>query len=167
MKLHNLCSKDPKRIALNYILIKDDFVYVTDASVFAKIPIEMVFEEGLFSSKENYCIAASEWKASKIWEAKSVSRDGKKIEVVSKKGVPYIFFLEETSDINYPDINRFANKDYNAIDSISLDASLLALLQESLGLKSVTMSFRTKSSCINITSPANPGLVAGIMPTTC
>lgn len=134
MKLHNLCSKDPKRLALNYIRIKDGFAYVTDTTVYAKIPIELL-PGGFLSSSDNWCIAASEWKTSKIWEAVQIERIGKSVTCVSKKGVPYTFFLEDPSEINYPDIERVVSKEFTPIQNIAIDASLLANVQESLNME--------------------------------
>lgn len=166
MKLHNLCSKDPKRLALNYIRIKDGFAYVTDATVYAKIPIELL-PGGFLKKEDDWCIASSEWKASKIWEAVQIERIGKSINCVSKKGVTYTFFLEDPSDINYPDIERYTKKDFVPIENIALDASILANIQESLNMEYCILCFSGKRKVITIHSPEHKDFVAGIMPINC
>jgi hypothetical protein len=163
MKLHLICGKDPKRAWMSYIQFKDGFFTATNGKVLVRVPAKMAFPDVEFPQNRTFYVSATEWKTSKIWEAKSVNMDGNMIVTVTKKDMVYNIITD--TDINYANVERLIDNETTPLEVISLDAELLATVQDACNLPFVNLHFRGRERGIRITTNEDQNFLGMIMPT--
>lgn len=82
-------SKDVMRPAMNYIQVKNGFVYATNSFALVKVPVKEVFgvdaiDEPLIATDEELYFQAALWATAKMNKAFTIKREGLLFEAVDK-----------------------------------------------------------------------------------
>lgn len=84
-KLHLVTADDELRPALNHIQVKGGFVRATNAHILIKSPVKEVFGDVEFAQDEELYFEGKEWKASKMYNAVTIQREGNIFKALDRK----------------------------------------------------------------------------------
>ena len=143
--LHKITSKDLLRPVLNYIQVKDDFVYAMDTHAAVIAPLnEVFFEKGIIAPDEELYFNGQEWGAFKIYKADIITRDGNYYTAKTLKGTVLgtikALTVDEFKSIGkYPDVQSVFPTDIQpqTISRIGINYKVYQNACEALGGESI------------------------------
>ena len=170
--LHLVAGKKTSRKALEYIQIKNGFVYATNASIFVKFPLVEVFGENTpFTEKDEFYISADSWKKvgfSKAAQFNIVNNDVLQAYDKNREVLGMVQFLTAGEMLNlvgnYPDIDTvIPTSPLVEIDTIAFNPDLLKDLTDCIKASRYNFEFRGQNKIIMVKA-LDSKVVAGIMP---
>lgn len=105
--IHLVASADVLRPAMMHIQVQGGFVKAVDGFAVVKFPVNEVFPENIIAENEELYFLASDWKAAKVGNAFSMTREGNTFYILDKKLKSLGFIKAKTVseiDFKFPDV---------------------------------------------------------------
>ena len=169
--LHLLAGKDPLRPHFTHIVVKNQFVYVSNGNALIKLPVKEVFPGLEFTDDEVLCFDAVLWATLKFHTSKLIVREGNVFKNLTN-GTEMKAKTPKEADFKVPDYDGVlpeANKPVVQTSYISFNVELLATIAKALGTKKpdlFTLQFYGVDRCIEVLHNDFTGARIIIMPCT-
>lgn len=132
--IHKAVGKDYLRPGMLYFMVKDGFVWATNAHIAIKLSVSEVFEETIGKDEELY-FEGKAWAKEHFDKTKSIYREGLVFRTDSDKEITALTRSQMKN--NFPDVNRFLSdipyKELIPMTSISFQPQHMADLCAAFG----------------------------------